>query len=71
MNIKYKKDSEDENYEDLLIQINILISLIQKDFFYSGDSEFDKNLPMVILSGVEIILPLITFDLLQVRKSFY
>eukprot|EP01080_Neovahlkampfia_damariscottae_P003869 gene3869-7083_t len=66
--IKYKEDAEDESYEDLLIQINILISLIQKDFFYSGHDEFDKNLPMVILGGVEILLPLITFDLLQFPK---
>jgi hypothetical protein len=46
INIKYKSDTE-ENYEDLLIQIDIFIALIQKDFFYTGDQEFDSNLPYV------------------------
>jgi hypothetical protein len=70
INIKYKSDSEEENYEDLLIQIDILIALIQKDFFYTGNQEFDSNLPFVVLKGIESILPLITIDLLHVNIEF-
>lgn len=64
---KIDKESSENKFLDLLIQLEILENLTSKDFLDFSTDESTKNIDIasVIFVGIETILPLITIDFLQ------
>ena len=74
----FAADAEEEQYSDLLILMELLTDLLSKDFVDFGMTGDDKNQTTdsvvnaadVVLYGLDIIVPLMSAELLKVSFSF-